>query len=141
MEKKILCIFVIMLLTSSAFLVTGKNVANEEIDEPDYILKPKAINSVGAVGDGETLTVNIKDPKPLGLILVFGLSVEVKILQLDPEDDYVDLEILNKPLYIWEDQVYTYNPGEFIRLYGAKGLFSPSFPLCIGTCTDWDIIG
>ena len=82
-----------------------------------------------------------KSITPFGLIFVFGFDVDVKIVQLEPGEDYVDLEILDKPLYIWENEIITRNPGEFIRLYAAKGLFSPSLPFCFGICEDWGIIG
>jgi hypothetical protein len=78
---------------------------------------------------------------PFGTIIVFGFDVDVKIVQLEPDEDYVDLEVLSKPFYIWENGIETRNPGEFIRLYTAKGLFSPSLPFCFGTCNDWGIIG
>jgi hypothetical protein len=82
-----------------------------------------------------------KQYMPLGVILAFGFDVDVKIVQLEPGEDYVDLEVLNKPFYIWENELITRNPGEFIRLYSAKGLFSPSLPFCFGICQDWGIIG
>jgi hypothetical protein len=78
---------------------------------------------------------------PFGFIFAFGFDVNVKIVQLDPGEDYVDLEVLDKPFYIWENEIITRNPGEFIRLYTAKGLFSPSLPFCFGICNDWSIIG
>ena len=76
-----------------------------------------------------------------GFIFVFGGSVDVKIVHIEPGDNYVDLEVLNKPLYIWENEIITINPGAFVRLNEAKGLFLPSFPLCIGICNDYGIIG
>jgi hypothetical protein len=78
---------------------------------------------------------------PFGFIFVFGFDVDVKIVQLEPGEDYVDLEVLSKPFYIWENGIQIRNPGEFIRLYNAKGLFSPSLPFCFGICDDWAIIG
>ena len=82
-----------------------------------------------------------KSNMPFGFIFVFGFDVDVKIVQLEPGEDYVDLEVLSKPFYIWENEIQTRNPGEFIRLYNAKGLFSPSLPICFGICDDWGIIG
>ena len=78
---------------------------------------------------------------PFGSIFTFGFDVDVKIVQLEPGENYVDLEVLSKPFYIWENGIQTRNPGEFIRLYNAKGLFSPSLPFCFGICDDWGIIG
>jgi len=82
-----------------------------------------------------------EDPKPFGFILAFGTSVDVKIVQLEPGEDYVDLEILNKAFYIWDQEMITFNPGVFLRLYEAKGLFTPYLPFCIGICSDYGIIG
>jgi len=95
-------------------------------------------------GWSEPLELSIPKSKqyiPLGTIVVFGFDVDVKIVQLDPGEDYVDLEVLNKPFYILENEIQTRNPGEFIRLYQSKGLFSPSLPFCFGFCQDWGIIG
>jgi hypothetical protein len=78
---------------------------------------------------------------PFGIILAFGLDVDVKIVQLEPGEDYVDLEVLDQPFYIWHNELETINPGAFIRLYSAKGLFLPSIPICFGICDDWGIIG
>jgi len=78
---------------------------------------------------------------PFGLIFVFGLDVDIKLVQLEPGEDYVDLEVLSKPFYIFENGMKTINPGAFLRLYSAKGLFLTTLPFCIGTCTDWGIIG
>jgi PKD domain-containing protein len=78
---------------------------------------------------------------PLGIILAFGFDVDVKVVQLEPGEDYVDLEVLSKPFYIWENEIQTINSGAFIRLYFAKGFFSPSVPICFGICEDWSLIG
>ena len=82
-----------------------------------------------------------EETEPPGFIFVFGFDVDVKIVQLEPGEDYVDLEVLSKPFYIWENEIQTRNPGEFIRLINAKGLFLPSLPFCFGICDDWGIIG
>jgi len=82
-----------------------------------------------------------EETEPSGFIFVFGFDVDVKIVQLEPGEDYVDLEVLSKPFYIWENEIQTRNPGEFIRLINAKGLFLPSLPFCFGICDDWGIIG
>ena len=78
---------------------------------------------------------------PFGFIFVFGFDVDVKIVQLEPGEDYVDIEVLNKPFYIWEQEIITINPGAFLRFYEAKGLFLPQLPFCFGTCSSWGIIG
>ena len=68
----------------------------------------------------EPLSVSIPKNKiknPYGFIFVFWFDVDVKIVQLDPGEDYVDLEVLSKPFYIWDNGVQTMNPGAFIRLY------------------------
>ena len=91
-----------------------------------------------------TLKVSMSKNKqymPLGIILAFGFDVDVKIVQLEPGEDYVDLEVLSKPFYIWENEIQTINSGAFIRLYFAKGFFSPSVPICFGICEDWSLIG
>jgi len=68
-------------------------------------------------------------------------DVDVKIVQLEPGEDYVDLEVLSKPFYIRENEIQTINSGAFIQLYFAKGFFSSSVPICFGICEDWIIIG
>lgn len=79
---------------------------------------------------------------PGGIIFVFGSDVDVKLVQLPPGEDYVDLEVLNKPFYLLFGQGITViNPGAFLRLYEAKGFFSPHSRVCIGICTDWGLIG
>ena len=90
----------------------------------------------------ETKIINV-EPAPISGFLVFGFSVDVKIVQLEPGEDYVDLEVLNKPLYLYHglSGLTTINSGAFVRLYEAKGVFNPSFPLCLGICTDYGIIG
>ena len=95
----------------------------------------------GAQSGWVSLKSKSKSNIPFGFIFVFGFDVDVKIVQLQPGEDYVDLEVLNKSFYIWENEIETRNPGEFIRLYNAKGLFSPSLPFCFGICDDWGIIG
>jgi hypothetical protein len=110
-----------------------------------YPLKVKAkdINDEESVWS-DSLSVSMPKSKsilPFGNIIVFGFDVDVKIIQLEPGEDYVDLEVLSKPFYFWENGIQTRNPGEFIRLYTAKGLFSPSLSFCFGTCDDWGIIG
>ena len=115
--------------------------ANEDTTSPyefnwsgigTHIITAKAFDVAG----NEALT-----EKSTSTCFVFGGSVDVKIVQLEPGEDFVDLEVLNKPLYIWENEKITINPGAFVRLYQAKGLFLPSFPLCIGICIDYGIIG
>jgi hypothetical protein len=113
MRKKIICIVVLNLLFLTSFSALG--------NEADNIVK--------------------EDPKPFGILLAFGTSVDVKIIQLEPGEDYVDLEVLNKPFYVWDQEMITFNPGVFLRLYEAKGLFTPSLPFCIGICNDYGIIG
>jgi len=93
------------------------------------------------VGVLPSISGDTVEPVPFGFIFVFGGSVDVKIVQLEPGEDYVDLEVLSKPFYIWENEIITINSGAFLRLYEAKGLFSPSFPICIGICKDYGIIG
>jgi hypothetical protein len=78
-------------------------------------------------------------------MFVFGSSVDVKIVQLEPDEDYVDLEVLDKTFYIFNNGLFQepikISAGAFIRLYTAKGLFSPSLPICLGFCSDYGIIG
>ena len=78
---------------------------------------------------------------PLVIILTSGFHVDVKIVQLEPGEDYADLEFLSKPFYIWENEIQTINSVAFIRLYFAKGFFSPSVPICFRICEDWSLIG
>ena len=109
-----------------------------------YTIEVKAKDIHGAESGWTTLPISMPKNKqymPLGIILAFGFNVDVKIVQLEPGEDYVDLEVLNKPFYIWENEIETINSGAFIRLYSAKGLFLPSLPFCFGTCQDWGIIG
>ena len=94
----------------------------------------------------ETLTIKTSKIQkggatPLGFILVYGFDVDVQLMQLPPGEDYLDIEVLNKPFYIWENEMQTMNPGTFIRLYSARGLFSHRLSFCFGTCEDWAIIG
>jgi len=121
MKKKIIGIFVVTLLIATALPVLGIN--NNEIAPLEKNIKA---------------IIYHEDPKPFGFILVFGASVDVK---LEPGEDYVDLEILNKAFYIWDQEIITFNPGVFLRLYEAKGLFIPALPFCIGICSDYGIIG
>jgi len=133
MKRKIIGILVVTLLIATVLPVTGA------MDE-----KVKAVDTPFAEGDWTTLDASMPKNKqymPLGIILVFGFDVDVKIVQLEPGEDYVDLEVLNKPFYIWENEIETINSGAFIRLISAKGLFLPSLPFCFGTCQDWGIIG
>jgi PKD domain-containing protein len=110
----------------------------------DYTIRAKAKDIHDAESDWATLEVTMPKNKqymPLGIILAFGFDVDVKIVQLEPGEDYVDLEVLSKPFYIWENEIQTINSGAFIRLYFAKGFFSPSVPICFGICEDWSLIG
>jgi len=109
-----------------------------------YTIKAKAKDVYDAEGEWKSLEVSMPKSKqciPSGIILAFGFDVDVKIVQLEPGEDYVDLEVLSKPFYIWENEMQTINPGAFIRLYFAKGFFSPSVPICFGICEDWSLIG
>ena len=110
-----------------------------------YAVKVKAKDTSDAESVwSDPLSISMPKNKqymPSGIILAFGFDVDVKIVQLEPGEDYVDLEVLNKPFYIWENEIETINPGAFIRLYSAKGLFLPSLPFCFGTCQDWSMIG
>ena len=115
-------------------------------EKGNYTIKAKARDINGAESAWATLTVSMPKVKnvesvPFGFIFVYGGSVDIKIVHIEPGDNYVDLEVLNKPLYIWENEIITINPGAFVRLNEAKGLFLPSFPLCIGICNDYGIIG
>ncbi len=78
-------------------------------------------------------------------IFVFGASVDVKLVQLEPGEDYVDLEVLDKILYIFHNGLFQepikISSGAFIRLYFAKGIFSSSLSICLGFCSDYGIIG
>ncbi|MBS3801639.1 MAG: hypothetical protein KGY65_02705 [Candidatus Thermoplasmatota archaeon] len=126
---------------------SGEQVSAEHtwITKDDYQIKVKAKDEHSKESEwSDPLEVAMpKDKKylPIGLIFAFGFDVDVKILQLEPGEDYVDLEVLSQPFYIWKNEVIARNPGEFIRLYNAKGLFSPSIPFCFGICDDWSIIG
>ena len=118
-----------------------------------YSIKVKAKddpNGDGDLSDGtesvwsDPLPISMPKSKsniPFGFIFVFGFDVDVKLIQLEPGENYVDLEVLSKPFYIWENEIQTRNSGEFIRLYNTKGLFLISLPFCFGTCDDWGIIG
>ena len=115
-------------------------------EEGTYLIKARAKDVHGAIGNWETLEIsmpltNSVEFAPFGLIFAFGFDVDIKLVQLEPGEDYVDLEVLNQPFYIWENSITTINPGAFLRLYEAKGLFLPSSTFCFGTCTDWGIIG
>jgi len=120
------------------------NISHIWESEGDYTIKVRAVDYYGAESDWASLEVSMPKSKakmPFGFIFVIGFDVDVKIVQLEPGEDYVDLEVLSKPFYIWENEIQTRNPGEFIRLYNAKGLFSPSLSFCFGICDDWGIIG
>lgn len=115
-------------------------------EKGEYTVRTRAKDSHGTIGDWATLEISMPREKmvktlPLGIIVTFGFDVDVKIVQLPPGEDYVDLEVLSKPFYIWENDVSTINHGAFLRLYEAKGFFSPTNKICFGTCTDWGIIG
>ena len=114
--------------------------------EDTYVIRVKAKDLQGAESDWATLEISIPKDKiknsiPFGLNLAFGSDVDVKIIRLNQLEDYVDLEVLSKPFYIWHNELTSYNTGAFIRLYDAKGLFSPSISFCFGICSDWAIIG
>jgi len=81
-----------------------------------------------------------KQDTTLGIILAFGFGVDVKIAQSETGEDNVDLKVLNKPLYIWKSEIHTISSGEVVRLFSAKGFFSPLLPFCFGTCQKWIII-
>jgi hypothetical protein len=87
----------------------------------------------------------IENDALIGKIFVFGFDVDVINLQLEPGYDYIDLEVLNRPLYIFDRGLFREptktTSGAFIRLEIARGLFHPSIPICIGTCIQWSIIG
>lgn len=123
------------------------NTAHIFTSKGTYAIKVKVKDDPGGLESSwETMTVSMPKTKnegftPLGLIIAYGFDVDVKFLQLEPGEDYVDLEVLNKPFYLWHDHLQTINPGAFIRLYSAKGFFSPSSPFCLGICDDWGIIG
>jgi len=120
-------------------------VSNEWSEDGDYTIKVKAMDTNFAESEwSDPLIVSMPKSKsniPFGLIFVFGFDVDVKLVQLESGEDYVDLELLSKSFYIWENEIQTRNPGEFIRLYNAKGLFLPSLSICFGICNDWSIIG
>ena len=112
--------------------------------EGTYLVKVKAKDEHGAQSTWSnplSVTMPKKKDSSFGTIFVFGTNVEVKIIQLPPGEDYVDLEVLSTPLYTFENGIHTHNPGVFLRLYQAKGLFNPSVSLCFGVCTDIGIIG
>ena len=102
---------------------------------------PFYTDSISATGIGiVSKKMNISNK-----MLIFGSSVDVKLVQLEPEEDYVDLEVLTNSLFIFEEGLFN-EPnkilsGAFVRLYVAKGIFLNSIPFCIGFCSDWGIIG
>ena len=134
---------------------TSKNgtlkVENVEIENRDALtfrinvayasIIPFYTDSISATGIGiVSKKMNISNK-----MLIFGSSVDVKLVQLEPEEDYVDLEVLTNSLFIFEEGLYS-EPnkilsGAFIRLYVAKGIFLDSIPICIGFCSNWRIIG
>jgi len=131
----------IYMSSSNDIKITLKHTWKEQ---GTYNLKAQVIDGYGLESEWSNLQVSMPKNKqymPLGIILAFGFDVDVKIVQLEPGEDYVDLEVLSKPFYIWENEIQTINPGAFIRLYFAKGFFSPSVPICFGICEDWGIIG
>ena len=102
---------------------------------------PLYSNSTSAMGVGVFIKSKLAPEK----IFVFGFSVDVKILQLESGEDYVDLEVLTKLFYIFENGLFQ-EPlkilsGTYVKLYSAKSIFSTSFPFCMGLCNDWGIIG
>ena len=84
-----------------------------------------------------SLPKNKQISRPFGFTFAFGFSVDI----YDVEASHVDLEILDKDFYIWGNEMETFNPGVFLRLYDAKGLFSEILPFCFGVCSDYGIIG
>ena len=111
-----------------------------------YTIQAKAKDTSGDQSGWSSLQVTMPKEKqarpfPFGTIIAFGFDVDVKLLQLEPGEDYVDLEVLTRPFYIWGQDMETIQSGAFIRLYTARGLFEPSLPFCLGTCEDWGIIG
>lgn len=111
-----------------------------------YIVRARAKDVHGLIGPWVTLEVSMAKARAMDAfsfssIFVFGSRVDVKLVQLEPGEDYVDLEVLSKPFYLWDEDLETILPGAFIRLYEAKGWFSPSSSFCFGTCSDWGIIG
>ncbi len=110
-----------------------------------YSIKVKSKDNYGDESPwSDPLSITMPKSKsnmPFGFIFVFGFDVDVKLIQLEPGENYVDLEVLSKPFYIWENEIQTRNPGEFIRLINARGLFLLSLPFCFGICDDWGIIG
>jgi len=81
------------------------------------------------------------NPVPFGHIIVFGLDVNVIVIIKQPGENSVDIEVLDQPLYIFENGPTVINPGAFVRLYDAYGLFLLSFPICFGICSNYAIIG
>ena len=121
------------------------NTAHAWSSQSTFTVKVKAKDSPAGLESGWGSTA-IRIPKqkpglPLGMMMVFGSSVEVKLVQLEPGENYVDLEVMEKPFYVFASEMYSYNPGVFLRLYQAKGVFYPSLPMCMGFCTDIGIIG
>jgi len=152
MEWKISLILFIFKNNFISFLKEKCESKSKPVDVPDswkrrgdFNVKVKAKDDNGHESEwSDPLEITMPKSKsnmPFGFIFVFGFDVDVKIVQLEPGEDYVDLEILDKPLYIWENEMQTRNPGEFIRLIHARGLFLPSLPFCFGICDDWGIIG
>lgn len=113
----------------------------------NYNIEARAEDIHGAKSDWSTLTVATPKGRstllPLpNLILTFGFDVDVKPVQLEPGEDYVDIEILSKPLFMFgRGFLQVIYPGEFVRLYNAKGLFSPQLPFCVGVFSEYAIIG
>lgn len=125
---------------------TLMTVSHIWFEKGTYVIRARAKDVHGLIGPWVTLEVSM--PKEISMkaslfssLFVFGSMVDVKLVQLEPGEDYVDLEVLSKPFYIWDKDIETIQPGAFIRLYEAKGWFFPSSTLCFGICSDWGIIG
>ncbi|MDG6218516.1 MAG: hypothetical protein QCI00_03650 [Candidatus Thermoplasmatota archaeon] len=113
----------------------------------NYNIEARAEDIYGAKSDWSTLTVATPIRRSESLlqpdfIFTFGFDVDVKAVELEPGEDYVDIEILGKPLFMLGRNFFTViNPGAFVRLYNAKGLFLQQLPFCVGIFSDYAIIG
>lgn len=126
-------------------------VSNSWSAEGTYQIKVRAKDVPSSTMSpwSDSLSVNMPRTKNkqvnFGTIFVMGLSVDVKIIQLEPGEDHVDLEVLNQPLKIWINGLLqapiTINSGAFVRLYKARGIFHPMLPFCFGICNNYGIIG
>jgi len=114
--------------------IQNKDALAFRIDVVYASIIPFYSDSISATGFG---IVNRKIDI-LNKIFIFGLNV--KLIQLEPGEDYIDLEVLEKPLYIFENGLFKESEkmlsGSFMRLYIAKGIFSNSISFCIGYCSD-----